>query len=213
MVDAFAGYSALFEPADHTGMTAVGCWVHLRRNFFELHAASKSTLARQALDSIGELYAIEREIREQGLDIAGTTRVRQQRAKPLLQALHSWLIAQRANITDNTPTAKAIDYATKRWASMVRYADDGRLPLDNNRIENQIRPWAVGRRNWLFAGSFAAADRAADIMTLIQSAKMNDIDPMAYLRDVLNRLPTHPNSRIAELLPTHWRPMPVATLQ
>ena len=213
VVDAFAGYSALFEPADHAGMTCVGCWVHLRRNFFELHAAAKSTLARQALDSIGELYAIEREIREQGLDIAGTTRMRQERAKPLLQALHAWLLAQRANITDNTPTAKAIDYATKRWASMVRYADDGRLPLDNNRIENQIRPWAVGRRNWLFAGSFAAAARAADIMTLIQSAKMNGIDPMAYLRDVLTRLPTHLNSRIAELLPTHWRPIPFAVPQ
>lgn len=104
--------------------------------------------------------------------------MRQERAKPLLQALHAWLLAQRANITDNTPTAKAIDYATKRWASMVRYADDGRLPLDNNRIENQIRPWAVGRKNWLFAGSFAAAARAADIMTLIQSAKMNGIDPL-----------------------------------
>ena len=211
VADAFAGYSALFEPADHAGMTCVGCWVHLRRNFFELHVASKSTLARQALDSIGELYAIEREIREQGLDIAGTTRVRQERAKPLLQALHAWLVAQRANITDNTPTAKAIDYATKRWASMIRYADDGRLPLDNNRIENQIRPWAVGRRNWMFAGSFAAAARAADIMTLIQSAKMNGIDPMAYLRDVLNRLPTHPYSRIAELLPTHWQPAAAAT--
>jgi len=213
VVDGFAGYSALFEPVGHASVTAVGCWVHLRRNFFELHAASKSTLARQALDSIGELYAIEREIREQALDIAATTRVRQERSRPLLQAFHAWLLAQRQSITDNTPTAKAIDYATKRWASMVRYADDGRLPLDNNRIENQIRPWAVGRKNWLFAGSFAAAARAADIMTLIQSAKMNGIDPMAYLRDVLTRLPTHPNSRIAELLPTHWRPTPGAALQ
>ena len=170
VVDGFAGYSALFEPVGPACMTAVGCWVHLRRNFFELHASSKSALALQALNSIGELYAIEREIREQGLDIAATTRVRQQRAKPLLQALHAWMIAQRANVTDNTATAKAIDYALKRWASMIRYADDGRLPLDNNRIENQIRPWAVGRKNWLFAGSFAAAARAADIMTLIQSA-------------------------------------------
>ncbi|MGH8760375.1 MAG: IS66 family transposase, partial [Burkholderiales bacterium] len=213
VVDGYSGYSALFEPVGHACMTAVGCWVHLRRNFFELHASSKSTLALQALNSIGELYGIEREIREQRLDIAGTTRVRQERAKPLLQALHAWLIAQRANITDNTPTAKAIDYATKRWASMVRYADDGRLPLDNNRVENQIRPWAVGRKNWLFAGSFAAAARAADIMTLIQSAKMNGIDPMAYLSDVLTRLPTHPNSRIAELLPTQWRPTPSPAAQ
>jgi len=110
-------------------------------------------------------------------------------------------------------SSRPAESKTKRWASMVRYADDGRLPLDNNRIENQIRPWAVGRKNWLFAGSFAAAARAADIMTLIQSAKMNGIDPMSYLCDVLNRLPTHPNSRIAELLPTHWRPMPPAALQ
>lgn len=206
VVDGYSGYSAMFEPVGHASMIAVGCWVHLRRNFFELHDSSKSTLALQALNGIGQLYGIEREIREQGLDIPGTTRVRQERAKPLLQALHAWLVAQRANITDGTPTAKAIDYATKRWTSMVRYADDGRLPLDNNRVENQIRPWAVGRRNWLFAGSFAAADRAADIMSLIQSAKLNGIDPMAYLSDVLARLPTHPNSRIAELLPTQWRP-------
>ena len=99
-----------------------------------------------------------------------------------------------------------MDYALKRWPALVRYCDDAMLPMDNNRIENLIRTWALGRKNWLFTGSLAAGQRAADIMSLIQSAKMNGLEPLAYLSDVLNRLPTHSNSRIAELLPTGWKP-------
>ncbi len=209
VVDGYSGYKALFAALEGAPIMEVGCWAHVRRKFFELHVASKSTLAAQALASIGQLYNIERGIREAALQVNAITQVRQAQSKPLLQALHAWLVAQRHSITDGTATAKAMDYALKRWDALIRYADDGRLPIDNNRIENKIRPWALGRKNWLFAGSFAAADRAADIMTLIESAKMNDIEPMAYLSDVLTRLPTHPNSRIAELLPTQWQPNPV----
>jgi len=109
-------------------------------------------------------------------------------------------------VPNSTATAKAIDYALKRWPALVRYCDDGRLPMDNNRIENLIRPWALGRKNGLFSGSLAAGQRAADIMSLLQTAKLNGHEPMAYLKDVLERLPTHPYSRISELLPTHWKP-------
>lgn len=215
VVDDYGGYKALFVPgvvdasfddANAQSIIEVGCWAHVRRKFFELHVAAKSTLAEVALAHIGALYGVERAIHSEGLDVAGATTRRQKESKPRLLALHAWLLAQRERITDGTGTAKAMDYALKRWPALLRYADDGRLPMDNNRIENQIRPWAVGRKNWLFSGSLAAGERAADIMSLIQTAKMNGIEPMAYLTDVLTRLPTHPNNRIEELLPTRWQP-------
>lgn len=214
VVDDYGGYKALFVPGtsapNEAGLDGsiieVGCWAHVRRKFFELHVAAKSLLAEVALAHIGALYTVERAIHAEGLDVAGATVRRQKESKPRLLALHAWLLAQRERVTDGTGTAKAIDYALKRWPALTRYADDGRLPMDNNRIENQIRPWAVGRKNWLFSGSLAAGARAADIMSLIQTAKMNDIEPLAYLTDVLTRLPTHPDSRIEELLPTRWQP-------
>ena len=214
VVDDYAGYKALFVPSPGVGIDLdmdaaiieVGCWAHVRRKFFELHVAAKSTLAEVALEHIRALYEVERDIRDEGLDLTQALLRRQQESKPRLLALHAWLLAIREQVSDGTATAKAIDYCLKRWAALIRYADDARLPMDNNRIENQIRPWAVGRKNWLFSGSLAAGARAADIMSLIQTAKMNQIEPLAYLTDVLTRLPTHPNSRIEELLPTRWRP-------
>ncbi|MGH8832156.1 MAG: IS66 family transposase, partial [Polaromonas sp.] len=188
----------------HASMIAVGCWVHLRRNFFELHASSKSTLALQALNSIGQLYGIEREIREQGLDIPGTTRVRQERAKPLLQALHAWLVAQRANITDNTPTAKAIDYATRRWTSMVRYADDGRLPLDNNRVHavngmNSVMP-TPGLCRFNDAGRTAlrrsASSRYANCRHIKVLQERQARGPAAYIWLEPSRFPWHVRVRV-----------------
>ncbi len=210
VVDDYAGYKRLFVPSSPLEMEPcileVGCWAHVRRKFFELHVAAKSDLAKLALDHIAALYAVEREIKDQALDLEQTLLRRQTQSLPRLLALHAWLLASREQITDGTGTAKAIDYALRRWPALVRYAHDARLPIDNNRIENQIRPWAVGRKNWMFAGSLAAGQRAADIMSLIQTAKMNGIEPFAYLSDVLKRLPTHPNRRIEELLPTVWRP-------
>lgn len=218
VVDDYGGYKALFTSTFVPGAGApneagldgsiieVGCWAHVRRKFFELHVAAKSSLAEVALAHIGALYGVERAIHAEGLDVKLATARRQQESKPRLLALHAWLLAQRERVTDGTGTAKAMDYCLKRWSALVRYADDGRLPMDNNRIENQIRPWALGRKNWLFIGSLAAGGRAADIMSLIQTAKMNGIEPLAYLTDVLIRLPMHPNSRIEELLPTRWRP-------
>jgi hypothetical protein len=121
--------------------------------------------------------------------------------------MREWLTKQRSLVPSGSATAKAIDYSLGRWAALTRYLDDGRLPPDNNWVENQIRPIALGRSNWLFAGSLRAGQRAAAVMSLVHSARLNGRDPYAYLRDALERLPTQPASRIAELLPHHWRPV------
>jgi transposase len=119
--------------------------------------------------------------------------------------LHRWLQAQRQRVPEGSATTKAIDYSLKRWVALTRYLDDGAVPIDNNWVENQIRPWALGRSNWLFAGSQRSGERAAAVMTLIQSARLNGHDPYVYLKDVLSRLPTQPASAIDELLPHNWR--------
>lgn len=126
------------------------------------------------------------------------------RAKPVADALKQWLDEQRQKVPDGSATAKALDYNRRRWEALTRYLGDGRLPIDNNWVENQIRPIALGRSNWLFAGSLRAGKRAAAVMSLIQSAKLNGLDPYAYLRDVLERLPMQPASKISELLPHRW---------
>jgi hypothetical protein len=126
-------------------------------------------------------------------------------ARPLANALNQWLRQQRQRVPDGSATARAIDYSLKRWPALTRYLDDGDLPIDNNWVENRIRPIALGRQNWLFAGSLRSGKRAAAVMSLIHSAKLNGLDPYGYLRDVLERLPTQPASRIAELLPHRWQ--------
>ncbi|MBV2180601.1 MAG: IS66 family transposase [Castellaniella sp.] len=198
--DDYVGYKACFTQ----GIIEVGCMAHARRKFFDLHAASQSPVAAQALESIGGLYAIERELKD--LSLEERLRQRQQVAKPLADKYHEWMLAQRQKVPEGSGTARALDYSLKRWVALTRYLDDGMLPIDNNRIEQQIRPVAVGRNNWLFAGSLRAGKRAAAVMSLVQSAKLNGHDPYAYLKDVLTRLPTHPNSRIGELLPHRWQP-------
>ena len=177
---------------------------HARRKFFDLHASNKSEIAQQALTYIAQLYKVEREVKN--LSANERLRIRQTESKPLLDALHQWMRLQRHRITDGTATAKALDYSLRRWSALTRFLDDGQLPIDNNWVENQIRPVAIGRSNWLFAGSLRAGQRAAVIMSLIQSARLNGHDPYAYLKDVLTRLPTHKNSQIADLLPHRWRP-------
>jgi transposase len=199
--DDFSGYKASFGAA----ITEVGCMAHARRKFFDLHVSNKSEIAQQALAYIGQLYEIEREVKHLVSDERG--RIRQIKSKPLLDALHQWMLLQRQRITDGSATAKALDYSLKRWIALTGFVADGRLPIDNNWIENQIRPIAIGRNNWLFAGSLRAGQRAAAVMSLIQSAKLNGHDPYAYLKDVLARLPTQKNNRIDELLPHNWAPL------
>ena len=198
--DDFAGYKASFEQ----GVTEIGCMAHARRKFFDLHAANQSQLAEQALQYIGQLYEVEREGRE--LLAEHRRQLRQDKARPIIDGLHGWMLGQRQKVPEGSAIAKALDYSLKRWAALVRYLDDGNLPIDNNWIENQMRPIAIGRKNWLFAGSLLAGQRAAAIMSLIQSAKLNGHDPHAYLRDVLRRLPTHKASQIGDLLPHRWVP-------
>ena len=154
-----------------------------------------------------QLYEVEREIREgRAPDACERQRIRQVRTRPLADASHAWMTAQRQQLPEGSATARAIDYILKRWVALTRCIDDSRLPADNNWIENQIRPVAVGRSNWLFAGSLRAGQRAAAIMSLIQSARLNGHDPYAYLKDIFTRLPTQPMSRIEELLPHCWAP-------
>jgi transposase len=198
--DDYSGYKAGFGQ----NITEIGCMAYARRKFFDLHAANKSTLAKDALEYIGQLYEIERQAKS--LDEEQRYRLRQQRARPLLDAFHAWLVAQRQKVPDGSATAKAINYSLKRWNALTRYLDDGAVPIDNNWVENQIRPWALGRSNWLFAGSLRSGQRAAAVMSLIQSARINGHDPYAYLKDVLTRLPTQKASRIDELLPHNWQP-------
>ena len=198
--DDYAGYKASFA----LGVTEVGCLAHARRKFFDLQAANKSQIAGVALAQFAGLYEVEREV--QTLSAPERLQVRQQRSRPILDALHKWMLLQRQQVAGNSATAKALDYSLKRWDALTRFVDDPNLPVDNNWIENQIRPVAIGRNNWLFAGSLRAGQRAAAVMSLIQSARMNGHDPYAYLKDVLTRLPTHKASRIDELLPHRWQP-------
>jgi len=150
------------------------------------------------------LYEVEREVAD--LHVDERRRIRQARARPAADALHRWLVANRQKVPDGSATAKAINYSLGRWAALTRYIDDGGVPADNNWVENRIRPIAVGRNNWLFAGSLRAGKRAAAIMSLIQSARLNGHDAFGYMKDVIERLPTQPASRIGELLPHRWEP-------
>jgi transposase len=199
--DDYGGYKASFLQ----GITEIGCAAHARRKFFELHANHSSQVAEQALPFFTELYNIERDAA--ALDIEARHRLRQSRAKPVCDALYEWMVAQRKLVSAGSAIAKALDYSLKRWQALTRYLDDGHVPIDNNWVENQIRPWAIGRANWLFAGSLRAGQRAAAIMSLIRSAQLNGHEPHAYLKDILTRLPTHRASDIAALLPHNWRPL------
>ena len=196
--DDFSGYKALIA----SGVTEVGCLAHARRKFFDLHAANQSQIAEVALQQFARVYEIEREVKEIATDQRQT--IRQQQTKPLLDALHQWMVLQRQKVPEGSASAKALDYSLRRWEALTRFVDDGQLPVDNNWIENQIRPIAIGRNNWLFAGSLRAGQRAAAVMTLIQSARLNGHDPYAYLKDVLARLPTQRVSLVHELLPHRW---------
>ncbi|MDN7765071.1 IS66 family transposase [Burkholderia cepacia] len=198
MCDDYGGYKAGFE----LGITEIGCVAHARRKFYELHVNHQSQIAEQALKYFGALYDVERDVAELKPDRRQA--IRQQRSSPVADALHAWMVTQRKLVAEGSAIAKALDYSLKRWEALTRYLDDGHVPIDNNWLENQIRPWATGRSNWLFAGSLRAGQRAAAIMSLIRSAQLNGHDPYAYLKDVLTRLPTHRADDIASLLPHRW---------
>lgn len=200
MVDDYAGYKALFT----NGVTELACWAHARRKFVDLEKASGSEIAKEAIRRIARLYRIEEEAKD--LDPDARHAYRQQHAAPHVADLHIWLRDLHPKVLGSSGTAKAISYSLKRWPALARYLDDGRHPIDNNPIENAIRPIALGRKNWLFAGSEPAGKRAAAIMSLIATAKACGHDPHAWLSDILERLPTTLDRDIAGLLPQSWTP-------
>ena len=208
--DGYNGYKPLFG----RGVIEVGCMAHARRKFHELHVTGQSLISIEALELFQSLYAVEREIDERfeknqspmPRDAQIVRQIRQQKAKPIADRLYAWLQQKRLGTTKNADITKAIEYCLKRWQALTRYLDDGNLPIDNNWAENQMRPWALGRKNWLFAGSLESGQRAANVMSIIQSARLNGIDPYAYLADVLRRLPTHKDKFIDDLLPHIWKP-------
>jgi transposase len=208
--DGYSGFNELYETKDAglACVTEVACWAHVRRKFFDVHKSNGAPIAKEALDKIGALFDIER-------TIAGKTPVQREaariaRAKPKLEALATWFDGQLKLISGKSDLAKAIRYARSRWGALTCYCADGRLELSNNAAENQIRPLALGRKNWLFAGSDAGGERAAVFYTLIRSAKLNGIEPENYLREVLIRIGEHPINAIDALLP--WNIFPAATL-
>jgi len=202
--DAFAGFNALYDGARKPGpIVEASCWAHARRKFFELAKLIKAPIALEAVRRIDELFDIEREINGKPPDERKA--MRQERSKPLVEALEVWLREQRARVSPKSDIGKAINYSLNRWASFIRFLDDGRICLSNNAAERGLRGVAVGRRNWTFAGSDEGARRAAHVFTLVETCKLNDVDPQAWLAHVLAKLPDHPAKQIAELLPWNWK--------
>jgi len=197
--DGYAGFNAIFE---QNRVVEAACWAHVRRKFFDVHASNGSPVAKEALDRIGGLYGIEAEARGKPPDERRL--LREQKSRPLLDQLNAWLAATNTKLSQKTDLAAAIRYTLARWKALTRFVEDGRIEIDNNAAERAIRPLALGRKNYLFAGSDAGGERAAAIYSLIETAKLNGLDPEAYLRDVLARIADHPINRIAELLPWNW---------
>lgn len=202
--DAYSGFGRLYKAGRKPGpITEAGCWAHGRRGFFELAELQKGPIAIEAVKRIDALFAIEREIN--GASAEHRHAVRDERSRPLVDDLGAWLRAQHARLSAKSKTANAIKYLLKRWPAFNRFLDDGRVCISNNAAERALRGIAVGRHNWTFAGSDEGGRRAAALYTLIETAKLNGIDPRAWLADVLARLPGHPASRTHELLPWHWQ--------
>jgi len=196
--DAYAGFGPLYADGQ---IVEAACWAHARRKFYDLYMVDRSPIAAEAMQRIAALYAIERDIR--GTLPEQRARVRQERARPLLDALRSWLEAMLAMVSAKSELAGAIKYALVRWTALTRYRDDGRIEIDNNSAERSIRPLVLGRRNYLFAGSDSGGERAANIYSLIGTALLNGRDPYLYLRHVLERIAEHPINRVDQLLPWH----------
>ena len=199
--DGYAGFNRLYESGR---IVEAACWAHVRRKFHDLYQAHRSPIAKEAVERIGQVYGIEQEIR--GRSPAERQDVRQTRSRPRLETMHVWLKATLAKLSQKSDVAVAIRYALERWTALLRFCEDGRVEMDNNAAERALRAVALGRKNYLFAGSDAGGERAAAIYSLLGSAKLNGIDPEAYLSSVLRQIADHPINRIADLLP--WNLFP-----
>jgi len=196
--DAYGGFNGLYD-REEAPLIEAACWAHARRKFFEIYDSTGSPIAQEALERIAELYKIEEEIRGSPPDERRA--VRQARAAPRLRELFDWLRATVRKLSKKSPLAGAIGYTLSLWAALTRYAEDGSIEVDNNPVERQLRAVALGRKNYLFAGSDAGGERAAAFYSLIGTAKLCGLDPEAYLRTVFARIAEHPINQIEQLLP------------
>ena len=205
-VDGYAGFKSLAESRADGSVRLAFCWAHCRRRFYELHAATASPLAAEVLARIGKLYEIEADIRGQPANARRSER--QERSRPLVEALHAWLEVQVTRVSGKSGLAEAIRYALRHWDGLAVFLDDGRVEMDTNPVERAIHPIALSRKNALFAGSDDGARHWAVAMTLIQTAKLNGREPMAYLTDVLQRVVSGRTKahELGSLLPWNWRP-------
>jgi transposase len=202
--DAYGGFNGLYVSGRTPGpIIEAACWAHGRRKFYELADLQKAPVAIEAVHRIDALFAIEREINGKPPD--ERLHVRRERSQPLVDDLEDWLRKERRKLSSKNPLAKAMDYSLKRWSAFTRFLKDGRICLSNNAAERAVRGIAVGRRNWTFCGSDAGGRRAAAMYTLIETCTLNDVDPRAWLADVLSRIATHPMSRIGDLMPWNWK--------
>lgn len=199
--DAYAGFNAIYATGQ---VQEAACWAHVRRKFFDVHRAQASPIAAEAITRIGQLYVIEASVRGEPPPIRRA--VRQAQARPLLEDLRTWLEAQSRRVSRKSGISEAIQYGLNHWRALVLYAEDGRIEIDNNAAERALRAVALGRKNFLFGGSDAGGERAAALYSLIGTAKLNGLDPQAYLRDVLARIAEHPINRIEDLLPWNLGP-------
>jgi hypothetical protein len=203
--DAYAGFNGLYDGARQPGpVTEAGCWAHARRKFFELAELGKAPLAVEAVRRIDTIFTAEREITGQSAD--RRCAARQTTIAPLVVDLENWMRTTRAKLSRHADVAKAMDYMLKRWESFSRFLNDGRICLSNNAAERALRGIALGRKAWLFAGSDRGGERAAAMYSLIVTARLNNVDPRAWLADILRRIGDHPASKLHELLPWNWSP-------
>ncbi len=210
--DAYAGFKALYAPDKEGNITVreAACWAHLRRDFHDAWKATGSAIAKEAIDRIGAVYDIEREIT--GTSAENRHAVRQKESKPKVVAFKAWAEDQLGRIFGKGDLAKAFRYALKRWPSFTLFLDDGRVAIDNNVAERAIKPVVIGRKNWMFAGRDSGGETLAAAMTIIETAKMNGLNPQAYLADVLGRIQDHKVNRLDELLPWNWAPLQAAEI-
>ncbi len=202
----YAGFTPLYAPRpDGTSQfREAACWAHLRRDFHDVWETTKSEIAREALDRIGKLYDVERDITGRTAEVRHAAR--QQHSRPMVDAFKAWAEAQLLRIPGKSDLAKAIRYGLSRWLSFELFLDDGRVSIDNNPAERAMRPIGIGRKNWLFAGSDSGGETLARAMTVIETAKMNGLNPQTWLANVLDCIHDHKINRLDELLPWNWEP-------
>ncbi len=208
--DGFTGFNAMYKPDPLTQEVQVkeaGCWAHWRRKFYDFHESTNSPIAREALDRIGKLYDVERTIKGKTKDQRRA--LRNTKSRPLTESLKTWLEARLKELPEKFELTSAINYGLSKWDAFTLFLDDPAVAIDNNIAERAMRPLCVGRKNWMFAGSDRGAENAATIMTIIETAKANDLNPQAYIADLLNRLPDHKINRLDDLAPWNWKPGPV----